>query len=604
MAPGRKQRRAERLQSWNEGRWYVQQSWKRSGREDWRSNGTSSSSQWEYSSSNGNRSMDYSSSNGSRSMDYSSSNGSRSMDYSSSNGSRSMDYSSSNGSRSMDYSSSNGSRPLDYSSSNGSRSLDHSSSNGSRPVEYSSSNGVSSFSTSTLESQLAREFETHKTLLLSQGPGDKNAGSDYDLISTLVKRAFVWKRHDLVKEAAEGDVEEVAAAVADAYALPALTKAAAQEELFRALVIAQSENLRTPSESNDDVAIAAVFDDIEDEEKEVDLETLDLGLFTASPGPALLFHQCVPVIWVTLINMWPELLSKYLQMIWCKPVSEQGGVVVQRLQPHPDVECWTGDHVPIAMIATVGLSVWCIGIPLLLYLAIWRLKDRNTQENYRTYGYFIDGFEPAYWWWDILVKRADVAIMMLVTYTSVADDEKAKLLIYPFISGGQLALTAWCRPFLNNQAEVLDFLEYILSSFRFLFFSGIALLLIFHSQETLRALASVLALTLVLMCLYFLLHVIAQAVRQASKDMEAEEEAATADVFRRQASTFSKSVNSSQKKQEVAAASGCTGRLKRWIVDHALPLVQESQDEKYWMEPPGRTCCGKHVILTQVRLKV
>ncbi|OLP85014.1 hypothetical protein AK812_SmicGene34044 [Symbiodinium microadriaticum] len=102
---------------------------------------------------------------------------------------------------------------------------------------------------------------------------------------------------------------------------------------------------------------------------------------------------------------------------------------------------WTGDHLPIAYIAIIGLSVW-------------------------TYGYFIDGFEPAYWWWDILIKRGDVAIIpffiqvdgfcsikrMLVTYTSVADDEKAKLLIYPFISGANLAISAWCRPFLNNQA--------------------------------------------------------------------------------------------------------------------------------------------------------
>ncbi|CAE7459428.1 sodA [Symbiodinium natans] len=174
MAPGRKQRRAERLQSWNEDRWYVQQSWKRSRREDWRSNDS-----MDYSSSNGSRPLDYSSSNGSRPLDYSSSNGSRPLRYSSSNGSRSLDHSSSNGSRSLDHSSSNvsrsldhsnGSRPLDYSSSNGSRVSAHSSSNGSRLLDYSSSNGMSSSSASTLES---REFETRKTLLLSKGPGNK-----------------------------------------------------------------------------------------------------------------------------------------------------------------------------------------------------------------------------------------------------------------------------------------------------------------------------------------------------------------------------------------------------------------------------------------------
>eukprot|EP00439_Symbiodinium_sp_Y106_P016148 s1282_g2.t1 len=319
---------------------------------------------------------------------------------------------------------------------------------------------------------------------LSHAARHRTLRKDKHLREALVKRALVWKRRDIVKDAVAGDLREVSAAVADAYTVRALITAAAEEELFRALVLAQAvlEEPQTQvlrrqeAEENGEVAIDGVFSDDEGSAaKEVDLETLDLGLFTKSPGAARLFHQCIPVIWVTLINMWPGLLSQYLQMIWCKPVSGEEGVVM-RLQPHPDVECWslreeTGDHLPIAYIAIIGLSVWCIGIPLLLYLAIWRLKDRNTQENYRTwrflsqltYGYFIDGFEPAYWWWDILIKRGDVAIMMLVTYTSVADDEKAKLLIYPFISGGHLAITAWCRPFLNNQAEILDFLEYILS---------------------------------------------------------------------------------------------------------------------------------------------
>lgn len=175
--------------------------------------------------------------------------------------------------------------------------------------------------------------------------------------------------------------------------------------------------------------------------------------------------------------------------------------------------------------------------------------------------------------------------MMLVTYTSVADDEKAKLLIYPFISGANLAISAWCRPFLNNQAEILDFLEYILSSFRFLFFSGIALLLIFHSQDTLWAMASVLVSMLVLMCLYFALHVIAQVMRKASKDMQEEdEESATADFFRRQSTEVSTPSKADSPGKEEQSAIGCTGKIKRWVVNHALPLVQESQDEKYLME--------------------
>ena len=51
------------------------------------------------------------------------------------------------------------------------------------------------------------------------------------------------------------------------------------------------------------------------------------------------------------------------------------------------------------------------------------------------------------------MKRADIATMLLVTYTSLADDERAKLLLYPLLSGLQLALCARCRPYSNEQAR-------------------------------------------------------------------------------------------------------------------------------------------------------
>lgn len=39
----------------------------------------------------------------------------------------------------------------------------------------------------------------------------------------------------------------------------------------------------------------------------------------------------------------------------------------------------------------------------------------------------VGGYEPQYWWWDIIVKRLDVGLMKLTTYTSMAADEKLDL---------------------------------------------------------------------------------------------------------------------------------------------------------------------------------
>ena len=42
------------------------------------------------------------------------------------------------------------------------------------------------------------------------------------------------------------------------------------------------------------------------------------------------------------------------------------------------------------------------------------------------------------WWWDLIIKRMDVATMMLITYTSVVLDPSAKLMLFPALSGFQV----------------------------------------------------------------------------------------------------------------------------------------------------------------------
>ena len=69
----------------------------------------------------------------------------------------------------------------------------------------------------------------------------------------------------------------------------------------------------------------------------------------------------------------------------------------QRLRSHPEVVCWGEDHFLLALIACIGLGVWCLGVPVLLFIRLYCLDDRQSPENYRKYGYFIQGFEPAFW---------------------------------------------------------------------------------------------------------------------------------------------------------------------------------------------------------------
>jgi hypothetical protein len=157
------------------------------------------------------------------------------------------------------------------------------------------------------------------------------------------------------------------------------------------------------------------------------------------------------------------LLSNFLKLLWCVPILEDNdaGITItkQRLKPDPELICWSRDHFLVAIMCFIGLSVWCLGVPILLYLNIWAMKDRQSPDNNRKYGFFIQGYEPQFWWWDIIVKRLDVGTMNLVTYTSLAADEKAKLLLFPILSGCQLGIFSWYKPFTEAQGRILDVLE-------------------------------------------------------------------------------------------------------------------------------------------------
>ena len=112
------------------------------------------------------------------------------------------------------------------------------------------------------------------------------------------------------------------------------------------------------------------------------VDSLDFGLFSARPRLCDLINQSMPIIWVSLVSLWPGLLSGCLRMVWCVPIPEDD-VIVSRLLPHPSVVCWSRDHWASAGLAIAGLAVWCLGIPVTLAIRLLCLPDRQAPENFR-----------------------------------------------------------------------------------------------------------------------------------------------------------------------------------------------------------------------------
>ena len=122
------------------------------------------------------------------------------------------------------------------------------------------------------------------------------------------------------------------------------------------------------------------------------LDSLNFGLFSAAPRFVELAYQSVPIIWVSLVSLWPGLLSSFLQMIWCVSIQEDD-VLVSRLLPNPSVICWSNEHLVSARFALAGLVVWCLGIPIALAIVLLRLPDRFAPDNFRP------GRETKKWRW-------------------------------------------------------------------------------------------------------------------------------------------------------------------------------------------------------------
>merc|ERR1712100_471972 len=100
------------------------------------------------------------------------------------------------------------------------------------------------------------------------------------------------------------------------------------------------------------------------------------------------------------------------------------------------VTLFEGDHVLVGVIGAASISVWSIGFVVFIYVAI-RRKSKHIRKfrTRRSLGYFYNGFEPQYFWWELFVKRVDVLCCYVVSHTHLVYNAKAKLIMYMAIAG-------------------------------------------------------------------------------------------------------------------------------------------------------------------------
>lgn len=187
----------------------------------------------------------------------------------------------------------------------------------------------------------------------------------------------------------------------------------------------------------------------------------------------------MPWLVVTFNNVWVPVTNRLLQMLYC----ETFPLKHVRLMMSTEVECWTSEvHYVISIIGIMGLVIWSVGIVTALFVYI-RMKEKAGELQDPTlqyqFGYLLEGYEPRTWHWELLMKKMDLLMTAIITYTSLAPDTRAKVLLYAVLASMAITMQISYTPYDNRAINLLDHVENAGLAARFCVFWGVAICLLF-----------------------------------------------------------------------------------------------------------------------------
>lgn len=216
-----------------------------------------------------------------------------------------------------------------------------------------------------------------------------------------------------------------------------------------------------------------------------------------------------PLIYIGLYTMWYPTTKRLLLLVHCEAeieVVDDVSTQYSRWMQQANFVCYTGTHLIITTLSLIGLSIWSFGLlAFLSYQIRSKKKDMNKQDVQRRFSYFTTGYELDRAYWDILVKKSDNLLTIVITYTSIAVDVKAKLLCYAALAGAYLIVHVQYQPFDDRKNVLCDRIEFLGLVVRFMIFALFEVLMIFQLDLWM---AATFATIVLLSSAYFLITII------------------------------------------------------------------------------------------------
>jgi hypothetical protein len=165
--------------------------------------------------------------------------------------------------------------------------------------------------------------------------------------------------------------------------------------------------------------------------------------------------------------MHPPLTEQTFTLFSCKQlgVGEDDYYLTQDMQ----IRCYTPEH--NAWMIALGipmLAVYVFGIPFLVFYLLHKFQRRlNEPEVKRRLFFLYTGYEREWWFWEVLVavrKLMLVAVTVFWQYSVQLQAHAGLMLIVV-----SLALHIHAKPFLDDRADLLEFLSLAVSFTTFFF---------------------------------------------------------------------------------------------------------------------------------------
>eukprot|EP00397_Hematodinium_sp_SG-2012_P000541 GEMP01000542.1.p1 GENE.GEMP01000542.1~~GEMP01000542.1.p1 ORF type:complete len:1123 (+),score=173.17 GEMP01000542.1:316-3369(+) len=133
----------------------------------------------------------------------------------------------------------------------------------------------------------------------------------------------------------------------------------------------------------------------------------------------------------------------------------------ERLMGNPDIVCWEGEHRIWAVVSITGLICWTLGMPLLAFA--WMKKMRRhlfgSLSLREELGFLYNGFEPQYYFWEIVIVFRQVLVIVVSTMRFGGD--MMRLPQYILLASISLAAQLTVTPYDSRGMNSLDHLEEI-----------------------------------------------------------------------------------------------------------------------------------------------